>query len=65
MRGRSPLTTLATLQQDLKDFTEKGNGDLNKAKEYNNVIGPPLLDIPLDMVKQPSTVSAIYFSNEI
>ena len=52
VRGRSPPRSLETLQHDLQDFTEKGNGDLNRAKEFNNVIGPTLLDIPLDMVKK-------------
>ena len=38
------------MQEDHKDFMEKGHGDINKAKAYNNVIKPALLDIPLDMV---------------
>lgn len=50
VRGRSPSRSLQTLQHDHTDFLEKGDGDINKAKEYNNVIKPALLDIPLDMV---------------
>jgi len=29
---------------------EKGGGDINKAKEYNNVINPHFLDVPLEKV---------------
>lgn len=52
VRGRSPPRSLQTLQHDYQEFLEKGNGDINRAKEFNNVIGPTLLDIPLDMVKK-------------
>ena len=43
---------MATLEKDYKNFLEKGGGDTNNAKHYNNVINSPLLDIPLDRVKR-------------
>ena len=49
-RGRSPEQTLDTLRSDHASFLESGGGDLRKAKEYNNAIGEPLFDIPLDNV---------------
>ncbi len=39
-RNQSSPRTLDTLH------TEKGGGNLKKAKEYNNVIGPPFFNIP-------------------
>lgn len=36
----------------LTQFLSRGNGDINKAKDFNNVIRPPIFDIPLDMVKE-------------
>lgn len=52
MRGKSPLRSLESLRQDYKDFMEKGHGNINRAKNFNNAIRPILLDIPLDMVKK-------------
>lgn len=51
-RGKSPARTLATMEQDYLEFLSKGSGDINKAKDFNNVIRPPIFDIPLDMVKE-------------
>ena len=49
-RKPSPSRSLKTLRRDYKNFITRGNGDLKKAKEYNNVIGPYFFDIPLDQV---------------
>jgi hypothetical protein len=51
-RGRSSPRTVDTLKQDYQNFLTKGNGDVNKAKEYNNVIRPPIFHIPIDGVKE-------------
>ena len=50
-RGRSPLRTNKSRDEDYQNFLEKGHGNTDNAKFYNNAIGPALLDIPLDMVK--------------
>ena len=49
-RKPSPSRSLETLQRDYESFIKKGKGDLKKAKEYKNVIGPYFFDIPLDQV---------------
>lgn len=51
-RGKSSLRTLATLEQDYDSFLTQGKGNINLAKDYNNVIRPPIFSIPLDMVKE-------------
>ena len=55
---RAPVAprTLDSLQVDLLLFQTAGNGDLKKAKNYNNVIGPYFFHIPLTQVinKNPS-----------
>ena len=53
LRGRSPFRTNESRDQDYRNFLEKGHGNTDNAKLYNNAIGPALLDIPLDMVKLP------------
>ena len=45
------MRSLESLRQDYKNFMEKGHGNINKAKHYNNAVRPIILDIPLDMVK--------------
>ncbi len=50
-RGSFPLRTLETLQSDYGRFTSQGHGFLKYAKDYNNVIGESILEIPLDNVK--------------
>lgn len=42
--------SLQGLKRDLSGFMTIGGGDLDKAKQHNNVICPPLFDIPLDQV---------------
>ena len=49
-RKPSPSRSLETLRRDYENFLTQGKGDLKKAKEYNNVIGPYFFDIPLDQV---------------
>ena len=48
-RGRSPLRSLQSMEQDHQKFLNAG-GVLKKANEYNNVIGTALLPIPLEKV---------------
>ena len=43
--------TLQHLEKQLKDFKEKGRGDLKSAKNFFNVIHEPLLNIPVDQVR--------------
>ena len=52
---RAPVAprTLDSLQADLLLFQTAGNGDLKKAKNYNNVIGPYFFHIPV-INKNPS-----------
>jgi len=42
--------TLRGMQEHLKDFKDKGDGNLKKAKLFFNVIHEPLLEIPIDQV---------------
>jgi len=49
-RGTVQQRCLKHLQETLKEFQEKANGDLKKAKDYFNVIHEPLFDIPIDQV---------------
>lgn len=51
VRGRSSQRSLATLEGHYNDFLTKGEGNIGKAKDFYNVIRPPLLEIPLDLVK--------------
>lgn len=59
VRGRSPLRTLENLKQDHEEFLAKAHGDLKKAKEYFNVIGEVLFDIPLTNVRGYTLLSAV------
>ncbi len=43
--------SLQTLNQDHTRFLEDGQGNLKKAKEFNNVIGTPFFNIPIDHVR--------------
>jgi len=42
--------SLQHLEQQLKEFQEKGHGDLKNAKNFFNVIYEPLISIPVDQV---------------
>jgi len=50
-RGTVMTRTLQHLEKQLKDFKEKGRGDLKSAKNFFNVIHEPLLNIPVDQVR--------------
>lgn len=50
VRGRKVTRSLDTLWSDNRRFQEAG-GNITKAKLFNNVIGEPILDIPLDNVR--------------
>ena len=41
------------MSEDYNKLQVESGGDISKAKEYNNVIMPYILDIPLDMVCLP------------
>ena len=43
--------TLQHLEDQLKEFKTKGNGDLKNAKKFFNVIHEPLISIPIDQVR--------------
>ena len=43
--------TLKHLEDQLKEFKNKGNGDLKNAKKFFNVIHEPLISIPIDQVR--------------
>lgn len=49
-RREAQKRTLEGMQEHLRDFKDKGGGDLKKAKLYFNVIHEPLLEIPIDQV---------------
>lgn len=49
-KGSVQSRTLDLLRADHARFMRDGGGDINKAKLYNNVICPFLLDIPLNQV---------------
>ena len=51
----TPLRDLEMLKVDYNKLQVECGGDISKAKEYNNVIMPYLLDIPLDMVSYTQT----------
>ena len=44
--------SLDTLQADHLQFATKGKGDTKQAKNYNNVIRPYMLDVPLTQVNE-------------
>ena len=46
----SSKRTLESLANDLHAFRTDGNGDLKKAKNYNNVIDDYYFNIPIDQV---------------
>ncbi|CAH1248628.1 Hypp8324 [Branchiostoma lanceolatum] len=45
--------TLDSLYSDHKRFLEQGQGNIKKAKNFKNVIAPPMFDIPLNQVCVP------------
>ena len=49
-RGKLPPRTLDSLQADYLQFATTGKGDIRKAKEFNNVIGPVFFNVPLSQV---------------
>ncbi|XP_057291582.1 uncharacterized protein LOC130614187 [Hydractinia symbiolongicarpus] len=51
-RGASEFRTLDTLKRDFENFNEDG-GNIKKAKFFNNVIGQPMFNIPIDQVALP------------
>ena len=50
VRGRSAPRSLEELRRDHNRFMEETGGNTNRVKEFNNALGLPLLDIPLDQV---------------
>jgi len=50
-RGSFAARSLDSLKADHARFTSQGHGKLSQAKNYNNVIGETILDIPLDNVR--------------
>ena len=50
-RRRVMTRTLQHLEEQLNDFKEKGRGDLKNAENFFNVIHEPLLNIPVDQVR--------------
>ena len=50
VRGVSRERSLDTLEYDYQQFMASG-GDIRKAKDYHNVIGPYFFQVPLDQVK--------------
>lgn len=50
-RSTVTLRTLQHLEEQLKEFKDKGQGDLKNAKYFFNVIHEPLIRIPLDQVR--------------
>ncbi len=49
-RGSFPARSLESLQEDHARFLSEGRGNLKVAKNYNNVIGVALFQIPLSNV---------------
>ena len=49
-RGEAQKRTLDGMREHLREFKDKGRGDLKKAKSFFNVIYEPLLEIPIDQV---------------
>ena len=49
-RGRFPTRSVESLRNDYKSFTESG-GDLKHAKLFNNSIGEPIFNLPLEKVQ--------------
>ncbi|KAL9976703.1 hypothetical protein ACROYT_G014030 [Oculina patagonica] len=52
-RGEAQTRTLEGMHEHLREFKEKGRGDLKKAKSFFNVINEPLLEIPIDQICVP------------
>ncbi|CAH1266636.1 Hypp3462 [Branchiostoma lanceolatum] len=52
-RQTCPKRTLDSLHSDHKRFLEEGQGNIKKAKNFKNVIAPPMFDIPLNQVCVP------------
>ena len=50
-RGSFPARSLESLKADHTRFTSQGRGKLRQAKNFNNVIGEAIFDIPLDNVR--------------
>ena len=50
-RGSFPPRSVEGLRQDHQRFIQEGKGNIRKAKLFNNSIGEPLIDIPLEKVK--------------
>ena len=53
-RGRFTARSLESLKSDNKRFTDNG-GHLRHAKLFNNCIGKPILNVPLEKVGIIST----------
>jgi len=49
-RGEAQKRTLDGMREHLREFKDKGRGDLKKAKSFFNVIYEPLLEIPIGQV---------------
>ena len=50
-RGTVAARTLQHLEDQLKEFKDKGQGDLRNARKFFNVIHKPLISIPIDHVR--------------
>lgn len=55
-RGLKPARTLATLHADLQRFE---TAEIRDAKCYNNVIAPPLFEVPVDQVIYMNASAAV------
>ena len=53
-RGRHLPRSLDSLEADYLRFQTNTNGDIRKAKEYNNVISRAFFNIPLNQVSTPT-----------
>lgn len=60
-RGRMAERNLGLLHDDHQRFLSEVGGDLSKAKHYNNVIGEPILEIPLDNVGLLLTMKSVNY----
>ncbi|KAI8481626.1 hypothetical protein Bbelb_406270 [Branchiostoma belcheri] len=52
-RQTCPKRTLESLSSDYNRFLEEGQGNIKKAKNFKNVIAPPMFEIPLNQVCVP------------
>ena len=50
-RGTITARTLQHLEDQLKEFKDKRQGDLRNAEKFFNVIHEPLISIPIDQVR--------------